>query len=944
VADGSIKIDTKIDTKGLPGELKKLGNVLTTGIGVAIKGATLAFGALATAAGFAVREASRIEDITAAFTPLTGGADNARKMIEALNKEAASTPFTLAGISNVAKQLLPIIGNDVGAVTETFRMLGDTAGGNMEKLDSITRGYVKTMNMGKVSMESLNMISDAGVPIQSLLAKNMGITVEELYSMVSAGEVTAAQLTDTFKTITAEGGLFYNGMQVASETLTGRISTMKDNFSALSVTIGEQLNPFIKSAVDALIDFAQWGTENNRIAGFLSKTIEFLGKVVSASFSFIKKAIGAVYVAWAQIVTFFETTGHKIGGFFKLIGTDIDVAFTTGFNGAKIAMISMYTYLTQKLLGGVKAMLDVLGKLPFVGEKFQAASAAVGNLSDAVGDSAEAAKRASAEKIAAAKAEQDAIRAGVDANIAAVKAEGQARIDAAKDVATAIEQFQFKPSGADPADSPIVTETAEAVEAAEDVVQAGAQDVTKEWWNGFVRGIKINVMIGGAAVKSAMQKIGTGMMAALSAISKGVSGAMSFISSLARFDPAAMLASLQEILDGITQFFMQDLGALPIYARAGMDAMLNFVRGLVDNMPMIAETATEVITELITMLMTHGPEILSAAVQIITVLAGALIENLPLIITAAIFLVTELILALAAFTPDIVAAIIDAIPLIIQALIESVPRLLAAAVYLAYKLIEGIINGIFEAGAYIWNGIATVFTDMWNAILAFFGVHSPSTEGVALGGNIIQGIIDGILSFGAGMWDAVSGVFVALWDSISGFFNGLFGWIDEALSAVGSAVSGAWDATVNFVGGVAQGVGDFFTGAVQGVVTVATDVGNWVADTAGAVATGVGNFFGGIGNWVTGLFASGTNSAPRGLAVVGEQGPELVQLGGGERIYPASQTAAILSAGAGAVAGLSAGGMGGMATIYNNLEAIVKIDEYEIGRAAYKTVDRFALA
>ena len=41
-------------------------------------------------------------------------------------------------------------------------------------------------------------------------------------------------------------------------------------------------------------------------------------------------------------------------------------------------------------------------------------------------------------------------------------------------------------------------------------------------------------------------------------------------------------------------------------------------------------------------------------------------------------------------------------------------------------------------------------------------------------------------------------------------------------------------------------------------------------------------------------FASGTWSAPRGLALVGEQGPELMMLAGGERIFPADQTARML--------------------------------------------------
>lgn len=41
-------------------------------------------------------------------------------------------------------------------------------------------------------------------------------------------------------------------------------------------------------------------------------------------------------------------------------------------------------------------------------------------------------------------------------------------------------------------------------------------------------------------------------------------------------------------------------------------------------------------------------------------------------------------------------------------------------------------------------------------------------------------------------------------------------------------------------------------------------------------------------------FAGGTDYAPSGVALVGEEGPELVQLGGGERIYTADQTSRLM--------------------------------------------------
>ena len=60
-------------------------------------------------------------------------------------------------------------------------------------------------------------------------------------------------------------------------------------------------------------------------------------------------------------------------------------------------------------------------------------------------------------------------------------------------------------------------------------------------------------------------------------------------------------------------------------------------------------------------------------------------------------------------------------------------------------------------------------------------------------------------------------------------------------------------------------------------------------------------------------FASGTSNAPRGLALVGEEGPELVYLNGGERIEPADKTADLLD-GAQSVSAMSSSGSTG---IYN---------------------------
>lgn len=62
-------------------------------------------------------------------------------------------------------------------------------------------------------------------------------------------------------------------------------------------------------------------------------------------------------------------------------------------------------------------------------------------------------------------------------------------------------------------------------------------------------------------------------------------------------------------------------------------------------------------------------------------------------------------------------------------------------------------------------------------------------------------------------------------------------------------------------------------------------------------------------------FAKGTKSAPRGLALIGEDGPELVDFEGGERVYTNAQTNSMLSARAAAsMAGVTAATVGAAAS------------------------------
>lgn len=291
---------------------KKLGSVMAKAIkgGVALAIAGLA--GLGAAIFSVVKQFTKIEDAEAAFTPLLGGAGKAKKLVDELNKTAATTPFQFENLAGAANQLLPVMNGDIQKTIKTLRMLGDTSGGNAQKLESITRGFTKAMLKGKVDMESLNMIAEAGVPIFGDLAKVMGTKVgAQFFKDISAGKVTTDQLTKAFENMTGKGGIFFKGMEIASKTTTGVISTMKDNISLAAASIGKILAPTVKIYAGKVTELAKkiksWVEQNEEL--IKTKLEQFIKGVIFISTKMIaifKEVVSVVKAITPMIKAAFD--------------------------------------------------------------------------------------------------------------------------------------------------------------------------------------------------------------------------------------------------------------------------------------------------------------------------------------------------------------------------------------------------------------------------------------------------------------------------------------------------------------------------------------------------------------------------------------------------------------------------------------------------------------
>jgi hypothetical protein len=146
-------------------------------------------------------------------------------------------------------------------------------------------------------------------------------------------------------------------------------------------------------------------------------------------------------------------------------------------------------------------------------------------------------------------------------------------------------------------------------------------------------------------------------------------------------------------------------------------------------------------------------------------------------------------------------------------------------------------------------------------------------------------------------WHEVSKFFNKMWQEIVEFFHNNARMILSILLGPIGAIILNWHTIINFFGGLWGKLAGGFSHAANGMYNWARDVVNGIvgffASLPGRVIGAIGNIGARIGNDIKsamrGLhipgFATGVRNFSGGLALVGEQGPELVNLPAGSNVY-----------------------------------------------------------
>lgn len=389
----------------------------------------------------------------------------------------------------------------------------------------------------------------------------------------------------------------------------------------------------------------------------------------------------------------------------------------------------------------------------------------------------------------------------------------------------------------------------------------------------------------------------------------------------------AIVDSLPALFDGIAKVISTADDILPKI----VSALILLVKGIIESLAELLsdddflndliDIIAQIVEEIAIALIELAPVLVKAVVKI----AFAIIKNLPEILTRLLQVPFNILKNLdwEGFFEDFLGIFEE----LWDGLVNMFTSWFEYMVDVGKNLIKGLWEGISGFASWLWKNVKNFFSDLLKKIKNLFGIHSPSTVFAEIGGNMIKGLWQGIQNFFGTLWDNckslfssfasfVSDVFGSIGSTISGAFSSAFNgvssfissamnafssfgsWLSSTFSSIVSGVSSVLSSAVSTVSsGLSNVMGSVSSGLSSAVSTVTKAAGNagsaivsGIKSAGSAIASGTKRVINKLKFWAT-----GTNDAPSGLAVVGEAGPELVRFRGGEQVLNASNTQKALS-------------------------------------------------
>lgn len=214
---------------------------------------TVAGAAAVAVAALGIKMAASMQTLKVSLAQSFRSLDDARRVIEDMRDFSKSTPFTTKELL-VSADALAKMGIAAGEVRNELQFLGDVATTSTRAgLSELILIYGQVQAKGRLMGEELMQLRENGFQVQDALANHLGIALEDLEKRISKGEVSFDDLRQAMINMSSAGGIAFKSMELRSQTLEGRWSTLLSKMQELVTTLGEKLLPHVERFVELAI-------------------------------------------------------------------------------------------------------------------------------------------------------------------------------------------------------------------------------------------------------------------------------------------------------------------------------------------------------------------------------------------------------------------------------------------------------------------------------------------------------------------------------------------------------------------------------------------------------------------------------------------------------------------------------------------------------------------
>lgn len=842
MADGSIIIDTKIDSSGLEKQLnninEKTGKTLKTLAKVGFGVLTAAIASTTVAVNNFLRDTDRVDKLSQkigisarAFQELDYALGQSGASIESMQMGMKSFRDAMEKSQKSFKELGVTLKNNDGSLKTQEQLLYESISALQKMEDGTNKMVLAEELFGRSATELMPLLNGQSGSFEELTkqANDLGLVLKD--DLVSSGVALGDSIDDLKKAFTG----FIN-QSVAplipainnivksiteflkrGEDIRKTIETIGLVMAGLTAATITYFAVFQGGAILTLITNGLTGMAvaiKGITAAMAGNPIGLIAVVITAV---LIPAIILLIKNWDTVYIVVSTTLAKLFNYFNIFGSMLVEVFVVGFNSAKIAALSFAQTILTNVLGAVANLLNVMGKMPFVGDKFKEASNAVKGFSDSLNNNITAAKNESQQIINEAKRKQDAQELLYLQTIDNLTKEQKARLDNLKKLKeTNQQEIDIMTSGKEAIKEVLSQEQVEETPLKVNLIAAdinyseieetplkvnliatsvdyskveetplkidakamSGKELDKRNVDNYWQNFRLKAKESFEKVKNEFKKFGEAVKKVAKTIKQVFTGIFNTLSSMSEFSAKEIYDNFKSLINGLLNFFVEEIPLLSNRIDTMVTDIDSFFAKFLEKLPNIVATIENTIKKIANIISTKGGEWIKNLNTIVVALSKVLLENLPILFNSLLKFFNDFINETSKGTNQIIPMFLKFVNDIIKIFFDNLPTIIISL----NNMLVGMVKSLVDNKQSIIDGTKNIVDGLVNTVKITLPVIIKTS------GEIIQDLIKMILELSPDLiklfTDLIIGINDTIFENMDLVINTVFDLIDGIIQAV----------------------------------------------------------------------------------------------------------------------------------------------------------------